>query len=74
MPATVAPRLQRHLGINMNGPSNLLLVVSAVEKRLDNFQWTLQPQVPIMGPGPNGQLRSQQKYKVTALAHLGAGA
>jgi hypothetical protein len=58
----------------VNGPSNLLLVIGAAEKRFDDLQWTLKPLVPAMGMGPEGQLRVQQTFKVTALAHLGADA
>ena len=56
----------------MNDPRNLLLVVGAAEKRFDDLQWTLKPLVPSMGVGPEGRLRSQQAFKVTWLAYVGA--
>jgi len=61
------PEFARHLGIAMNDPRNLLLVVGAAEKRFDDLQWTLKPLVPSMGVGPEGRLRSQQTFKVLVL-------
>lgn len=71
---TVIPRLQDHLGLDVNSASNLLLLQKAAKKRFDDFRWTLKPLVPTMGQGPQGQPRSQQEFKVTALAQLGIGA
>lgn len=64
--------LQHHLGLAMNDPRNLLLLVKAAEKRFDELRWTLKPLAPSMGLGPEGQLRSQQTFKVTWLACVGA--
>jgi hypothetical protein len=70
VPDAVVPLpLQRHLGLAMNDPRNLLLVVGAAEKRFDDLQWTLKPLVPSMGVGPEARLRSQQAFKVTWLAY-----
>lgn len=56
--------LQHHLGLEVNAPSNMLLLVASAEKRFDGFQWTLKPLLPAWTEGVDGKPQKQQSFKV----------
>lgn len=60
--------LQNMMGFGINDPGNLLLLVGAAEKKLDQFQWTLKP-LPTEMHDVDGVPRLTQPYKVCLLGH-----
>lgn len=54
------------MGFKIHDPGNLLLLVAAAEKKLDQFQWTLKPLPPEMQE-VDGVARLMQPYKVLVL-------
>eukprot|EP00882_Tetradesmus_deserticola_P027113 GHRQ01029971.1.p1 GENE.GHRQ01029971.1~~GHRQ01029971.1.p1 ORF type:complete len:301 (+),score=76.83 GHRQ01029971.1:462-1364(+) len=58
---------RKHMGLGINDPGNLLLLVGAAEKKFDQFQWTLKPLPPKLCQ-VDGKCRLMQPYKVLVLS------
>lgn len=57
------------MGFNVHDPGNMLLLVAAAEKKLDQFHWTLKP-LPLEMHEVDGVTRLMHPYKVCLLGHL----
>lgn len=55
------------MGLKINQPGNLLLLVGAAERKFHQFQWTLKP-LPPKHVQVDGVTRLMQPYKVCAWA------